>query len=249
MYNAELLDQIKKYFLTKKDEELCGLIIKMNNDSKFIECQNISKDKTKNFAINPLDYLMASEIGEIDCCVHSHPRDNTFSIKDINNSIKHNINYLLYNIKKDKFYFFDIEKYKIYIKYINLSFKLGYQDCATLIYNFFKNELGICLPIPPNSFGVLNYQDLKNKNLHIWNLNDYKDNVELFNIIYPKNYEDLKLYDIIIYNDSKKNPVHGAIYLENELILHQMQNTNSRIEGMRKAHFKFINHVARYKNI
>jgi proteasome lid subunit RPN8/RPN11 len=248
MYDAPLLEEIKASFSLKKEEESCGLIIKNNDSYQFIPCKNTAKDRVNNFIIDPLDYLKASRIGDIDCCVHSHIKDVSFSNEDINNSFNNNLNYLLYNIKKDRFYFFDIKKYRSYQKYTNLDFRLGKSDCASLIYDFYKQHLNIEVPTRPIIGDCNSYEELKNKNLHIWNDNLYKDNINMFYIFKPKTFEDLKAFDIIVFDHPKeKIPVHGAIYIDNELILHQMQESPSRIETMRKGHFKFINYAARYK--
>jgi proteasome lid subunit RPN8/RPN11 len=249
MYDKSLLEEIKNAFSLIKDEECCGLIVKNNNLYKFIFCKNISNNKTNNFAIHPRDYLKASKMGEIDCCVHSHIKDGSFSTEDINNSFNNNLNYLLYNVKTDKFYFFDLAKYKSYEKYLNLDFKLGKNDCANLICDFYKYQLNVDIPVRPITKGCNSYEDLKKENLHIWDEGLYKNNIDMFHIFKPKTFEDFKPFDIIVFNHPKdKIPVHGAIYIDNELILHQMQDSTSRIERMRKGHFKFINYAARYKN-
>lgn len=248
MYDQRLIDEIKQIFLNRRDEESCGLIVFSDNSFRFIPCKNIAKDKINNFIIDPKDYLQASKIGTIDSCVHSHVKDSSFSIEDINNSFNNNLNYLLYNIKRDKFYFFDINKYKLYKDYVNLDFKLGKNDCANLIYHFYKNHLNIEVPIRPITENLSSYKELKQKNLHVWDGPLYKENIEMFHIFKPKNFEDLKPFDIIVFNDIKeKVPAHGAIYIDNELMLHQMHDSPSRIERMRKGHFKFINYAARYK--
>jgi len=248
MYDKILLDEIKAIFSQEKGQESCGLIVFNNNSFQFINCRNIAQDKINNFSIDPLDYLKASRLGTIHSCVHSHIKDLSFSIQDVNNSFNNNLNYLLYNVKRDKFYFFDVLKYKSYEKYLNLNFKLGENDCANLICNFYKQHLNIEIPNKPIIKDCHSYEELKNRNLHVWNKAMYLDNINIFDIFKPKNFEDLNLFDIIIFNHPKDNvPVHCALYIDNELILHQMENSISRIETMRKGHFKFINCAARYK--
>jgi len=249
MYDQLLLDDIKQIFLKKKDEESCGLVVLNNSFFQFVACENIAKDKVNNFIIDPRDYLKASKIGTIDSCVHSHIKDLSFSIEDINCSFNNNLNYLLYNIKRDKFYFFDLKKYKLYQEYINLDFKLGKNDCAHLIYNFYKKHLNIEIPTRPMTENCSSYEELKKRNLHVWDEKLYKNNTEMFHIFKPKSFEDLKSYDIIVFNHPKeKIPVHGAVYIDNELMLHQKQDSISIIERIRKGHFKFINYAARHKS-
>lgn len=244
-----LLNEIKKYFLEDQKVERCGLLVDNNNNLLFIPSLNISNKKDKNFTINPETYLLASQYGKIVACCHSHVKDSSFSATDIINSFKHNISYILYNIKKDKFYIFDPKEYKKYEKYINLNFELGKNDCANIINNFYKQELKFTKNIEmPDLCNIGTYDNLKNKNLHIWDKEIYKNNCEHFNLFNIKSFDELKPYDIIVFNDISKKPVHAAIYLGEELILHQTAGYPSRIEGLRKFHLKFISYVARLKN-
>lgn len=244
-----LFQEIKNYFLLDKTSERCGLITKKNNSFLFIPSENISKNKVENFSISPRDYLKAADHGKVIGCVHSHLKDRSFSLSDINNSFKHNMIYILYNIKKDKFYFFDPEQYKKYKKYINLDFELGKNDCANIIYNFYKNELNFSKDINMPDLNIFgNYENLKNKNLHIWDKEIYKKNCNYFRIFKPSSFDELMPFDIIVFNDISKKPVHAAIYLGEELILHQTVGYPSRIEGLRKFHLRFISYVARLKN-
>jgi len=243
----EILNEIKSLFLENKNEESCGLLIKKNQEYKFIRCNNTSEDKKNNFSISPIDYIKAKSFGDIAYCCHSHLKNGSFSNQDVTNSFNNKINYLLYNIKEDKFYFFDIEKYEKYRKYLNLDFKLGKNDCSNLIYNFYKNELNIEAPIKP-IFNTESYIELKNNNLHIWDKKIYNKNYQLFDSIDFKSFDNLNEYDILVFNDKNKNPTHGAIYLGQNLILHQMYECPSRIESLKKGHTKYIFGIFRHKN-
>jgi len=243
----EILDEIKCFFLKNKNEENCGLLVQKDQKYQFIKCINTSKDKKNNFSISPVDYIKAKSIGNIIYCCHSHLKNGSFSNQDITNSFNNKINYLLYNLKEDKFYYFDIIKYDKYKKYLNLEFELGKNDCGNLIYNFYKNELNIEVPTKP-IFNTKCYIELKNNNLHIWDKKIYNKNCDLFDCINFKSFENLKEYDILLFNDKNKIPVHGAIYLGQNLILHQMYENPSRIESLKKGHIKYIFCIFRYKN-
>lgn len=242
-----ILNEIKNFFLKRNEEESCGLIVCSNGVNKFIPCQNSAQDKKNNFLINPLDYINAKSQGNIIYCCHSHFKRGSFSNEDITNSFKNKINYLLYNIKQDKFYFFNIEKYSKYRKYINLKFELGKNDCGNLIYNFYKEELKIEAPIKP-IFSVNSYEELKKSNLHIWDKKIYYRNLELFYILENKEFENLQEYDIMIFNDKNNIPIHGAMYIGQDLILHQMYESPSRIESLKKGYLKYVSDIFRYKN-
>ena len=62
--------------------------------------------------------------------------------------------------------------------------------------------------------------------------------------------EDFKIYDVIVFAGFEKGvPTHGALFLENDMILHQRYNFISTLESFRKAHFKYITYCLRHKNI
>lgn len=248
-FNEKLLNEIKEYFLENIKEEQCGLIVqKENNDFHFHKTKNLADNKTNNFSIDPKDYLFAASYGKIIWCCHSHIKDCSFSVKDIENSFNHKVNNLLYNIKKDKFYFFEFEKFSKYKKYLGKDFFIGKNDCSTLLMSFYADEFNHKCRLQPFHIGKnISYEEIKKENKHIWSIENYQENTENFIIFKPESFDELKEYDLIIFKDNNNSPIHGAIYLGEELILHQRLDTKSSIEGLRKAHLKYISYVARYK--
>jgi len=241
-----LLLEIKKYFLENKNEESCGLILKDDNGLNFYRTKNIANLKKDNFIIDSEDYIQAKKNGEIIWYCHSHIKDRSFSIQDVRNSLNHKINHLLYNIQRDKFYFLFTEKFLKYKKYLDKDFIIGKNDCSTLISLFYNQELNHDFKIqPPHLNKDISYDDIKKDNKHIWSIQDYKENTKDFVIFHPKSYEELEENDIIVFKDKHDLPTHGAIYLGQELILHQRLDSKSLIEGLRKAHVRYIKYVAR----
>jgi hypothetical protein len=65
----------------------------------------------------------------------------------------------------------------------------------------------------------------------------------------PKYIRDLEVNDILVLKSQNEEiPTSGAILLENKLILHQREHQISKIESLRKAHFKMICYVGRINN-
>jgi proteasome lid subunit RPN8/RPN11 len=248
-----ILNEFKEYALKNPFVETCGLIIYSNNNVFLRKCKNISPKPAKTFEIHSMDYILASELGKVKGCIHSHIKNSGFSAFDIVNSYNHNLIYYLYNIKKDKFYFFDPKQNKKYLKYLNLPYENGVQDCHILLKNFYFNELNLDIDVRnvPERKGI-KYEDLKKNEEHIWSLEKYKEEYirNGFEVFLPKKIEDLKIYDIIVFSGLEKNvPTHGALFLENDMILHQRYNFISVLESFRKAHFKYVIYCLRHKNI
>lgn len=54
--------------------EICGVVvITPTGSEKYIKCNNIAKDPTKDFQICPTSFIDAEEIGEVVGICHSHP--------------------------------------------------------------------------------------------------------------------------------------------------------------------------------
>jgi hypothetical protein len=245
----EYLDEAKQYAVVNPSTEVCGLIVDYNGSKKFLKCENKSKDPRNSFTIHPLEYIKAKAYGNILACFHSHIKGSSFSAQDIFNSFKHNLSYYLYSIKKDKFYFFDPKQKENYRKYINRPYELGIKDCGTLIVDFYRNELNLDIDINgPRRIG-LSYNDLKNTKEHVWSLEKYKDEynrvgLQIFTL---KDIKDFKNYDIIIFSLEKGVPTHAALFIGDDLILHQRYESISSIESIRKGHLKQISYILRHK--
>jgi len=252
MENKFLIDA-KKHALANIYQEICGLIINVDDNLEYFACKNAALKKINNFSIDPIDYLKAEAKGKIVGCFHSHIKDASFSFRDIINSFAHNITYYLYNLKKDKFYIFDPEQNQKYFKYLNLQYENGVQDCHILLKNFYFNELNLNIDIKntPERKGI-RYEDLKENKEHMWSLDKYQDEYirNGFEIFFPKKIEDLKVFDVLVLAGFEKGiPTHGALFLENDMILHQRYNFISTLESFRKAHFKYIVYCLRHKSI
>jgi len=250
MKNFDLIDEntlnkIRVYCSSNKNEEFCGLIYKNKNVLHIYKCKNIASDPKKYFIINDEDYEKCSYKGEVICCFHSHVNDKGFSAEDISNSLKSEISYLIYNIQKDEFDFFDCIKYSYYKKYIDLPYIHGVNDCWSTIQNFLNNETAFKATEPEPS--RLDQQD----KILSWDWSDRKEWIESMNarkvIPIPKTLNELKIYDVLILKSKyEKIPTFGALLLENNLILHQNDHETSKIECLRKGHINLINYVGRF---
>lgn len=98
-----LLDEIEAYAHTKPLEESCGLICSGEESMFFLPCENLSKNKTRHFAINPL-ILIENNVNYI---YHSHVSQSSKpSILDIKSSNALCISYLIYSLRDKDFYLY-----------------------------------------------------------------------------------------------------------------------------------------------
>jgi proteasome lid subunit RPN8/RPN11 len=241
IFDNNILSESKQYALENPRDEICGLIYHHNNKQKFLKCKNIASKTNKNFIINPQDFEMCSYKGKILACYHSHPIDRSFSHEDIEQSFLNDIPYLLYNIPKDKFYFFDPIKYHYLEKYLNIPFVYGKSDCWNLVSDYFQNELSISLRDPaPDRY------------LYPDEVIDVSRHIEFFAKSGLKLLPDLKSIktnDLLVFDGFGTDiATHFAIYLENDLILHNIYLKKTKIQSYRKWHRKYLKYILRHEN-
>jgi proteasome lid subunit RPN8/RPN11 len=257
-FQNNILQKIKNYCLENSQQESCGLIYNQQNLNKIFKCKNISFDPEKHFLINPEDYEKCEFKGNILSCFHSHINNLGFSPEDIRESFKNNLSYLLYNIKQDKFYFFDPIKCKSYAQYIDIPYRNGPDDCWSILQKYYKNELSIDISDPePDRFL---YQDE-----YEWaRIKKEKYNYEPFSLEYDlrkeffnsnnlfkiefNNFDDLNKGDILITRYVWQTfATFGSIYLGEGLILQHTDQQLSKISSLRKGHQKAIQYILRHR--
>ena len=231
MLNHNIKQQIKKWALEKPLEEICGLLIKSNNDLFPFLCKNISSEPDKHFHLNIYDYLRASKEGTILGVFHSHDYD-TASQLDIQNSKAHNLYSVIYCKNDDKFIELFGNEYNYVEKYLGRKFDVYKFDCYELTKEYYKNELGINLP----EFG-------RDKN---W----YQNMPKLIEDNWARYFTEVKdkqKNDILLFQIRHDYISHMAIYLGGNLMLHVELNRESKIDVLSDKWLKRLNKVVRYK--
>ena len=214
--------------------ECCGLILSSAEGSlEVYRCKN-NQTKKGRFSINPKDYLKASEQGDIVAAYHSHLEGLSFSEFDMYNSNIHNIKYILFSMKENSFVTYDPNSELN--EYVGREFEIGATDCFTLLKDFYKNELNI---------SIRNY----------FRDEDWKKNLpDLFDKYFEKeNFKEvknLKKHDTLLFKTSKDDfSSHCAVYLGNQLMLHQPRNMISRIDEYDERYKRITNKIIRHKSL
>ena len=63
-------NQALLHAIESKPYEACGLVV---NDQTYISCQNIADDKLESFIVDPNDWIIADNLGDVTGIFHSHP--------------------------------------------------------------------------------------------------------------------------------------------------------------------------------
>tara|TARA_Y100000593_G_scaffold95106_1_gene199794 strand:+ start:10815 stop:11552 length:738 start_codon:yes stop_codon:yes gene_type:complete len=239
----EIKKQIKNHAIEELPNECCGLLLEKEptHELKILKCENNSINKKSRFSISAKDYLEASKEGTILAFYHSHNSENDhFSEYDKAQSEGHKLKCIMYCLNKNSFHEYVPNNFKP--SYMGKDFELGKNDCFTLIRDFYKNEYDI---------EIKNYH--RDHKWPIENPDYYEANYEAegFVKIFDGPINDtskLKRGDLILMKPfGKKNPSHGAIYMDKDLILHHQVNCYSRIENYNNSFKQRTVLTARHK--
>lgn len=240
-----LPDHIKETFkafaLENKHIESCGLI-GCSSDFFIYLCKNISREPNKYFEISSKDYVSSSKRGELCAIIHSHIKNKQFkfSILDKIISEEHEITSIIYDIHSNSFFEYVPSGYKN--TYLNRNFKWGESDCFTLVADYYKQEFDFNIPEP--------IVDRNNKKEYIAYLKNksYVQHAINNNLLVNTDKEFL-INDILFINERTNNeyPTHLAVYLGSNKILHQPNNSISKIETLSEDIIDRVQYIFRSK--
>ena len=143
----DYLAEIKSMALTTA-EEICGLLLYDQQGSLLpVPARNISPDKYHTFDIDPQEHLRAHKTGRLVGYYHSHSQPeytHAFSERDLIFSEAARLPVFVYAISTDKF---NLHKpIKALPPYEGRQFILGFQDCVSLVSDFYLAEHGVRFP-------------------------------------------------------------------------------------------------------
>ena len=245
MLTEDVKNNIKSHALEKAPEECCGLIFNDGTKTDSFKCKNDAQNPLVNFSINPLDYLRCSYKGSIIATYHSHKSNEMFSYLDKENSNNHRLNYVMYNIKSDSFHHYDYKENKVF--YLNRPFKVGTNDCFTLVKNYLKKNL--LMTLPPEVLKAYNKGACKKnlqKAIEAIEEASFSYQEEKFFKVGVSSEGDLRKDDIIVLG-SKGKPIHLGVYLGNGLMLHHPRNKYATTEQINETFFKRLLYAYRIK--
>ncbi len=216
---TELIKSQIKDQASKSNEESVGVLIDCGQIS-YVSVKNNAVDKKHYFSISGQDYLKLTKLGKIIAVCHSHEEREDCSGFDLANVIGHKLPFIIYCKKTDTFSIIDKDNKDKYYKYLGKEFKIGSNDCFGLVREFYKKELSISIKDVNRS----NFWYEERPNL----ITEEADNQGFK--LYNKE-EGKKINDILIYSfDSRRFPMHLAIYVGGDEILHHPRNSPSLIE-------------------
>lgn len=212
--NIELKDQIRIHALETQPSECCGFVIQLNNsiNKVYIKANNMSSTED-TFIIDPADYQRAEDMGTILAIVHSHVY--TSSNMSSYDKAAYNLGdtpWIIYSYRDNCFSEYDTPKGEI-PPLLGRQFFFGIQDCYSIIQDYYKSNLGISLPnaIREDKFWH------KGQNLYLDNY------TKAGFVLVPL--ADIRIHDVVLMKLGITSiPNHGAVYIEDNYIIHHIQN-------------------------
>lgn len=138
-------EQIKAHALRETPKEACGLLIKSPEmPLQALPSINVALDPARYFRIAPRAFIEAAQMGKVEGYYHSHVQEGAeFSPCDKTVAENVRIPCWLYSIAADEFNLYTPTG-ETHLE--GRSFVLGVHDCAALVIDYYRQQLGIVLP-------------------------------------------------------------------------------------------------------
>lgn len=200
----DLIDHAKLEY----PRECCGVVVVFKGRYKYVRCRNMS-DYIGDFDINAEDFMAAEELGEIVAICHSHPNANPEPSPADKSGIEiHGLPWVIIGYPTCEISI--TEPSGFVAPLIGRKFVHGIHDCYGLAQDYYKQTLGIVLPY------VERPEKWWEKGLKVINVDNFK-----FTGFVEVPLKEMKEHDAIIMQNECDTVNHIAIYLGNNIILHQ----------------------------
>ena len=137
---AKLKKQIITATIEAYPEEMCGVVV----DDEFVRLPNISKDAKNHFEIDHKALAEIEDRGEIQAYVHSHPDGTAVASPLDQHQIElHGKPWIICAYPDTDVQVFKPTGYKAPL--LGRHYFHGWQDCYSLVRDFYERELGITL--------------------------------------------------------------------------------------------------------
>lgn len=243
MLTEEIKNQIIEHANTSNNE-VCGFLVRTDGE--------LAIEKKENLINSATEFMMGlNSHSDIVAYYHSHIDFNAISEADKIVSERLGLACIVYNKQSGSFYIYNPNSYKI--QYTGRPFLLGFADCLWLVKDYYCHDLNIHLcpelealksNVSEEEFNEMaskrfidEAESLKNKDNYLKKYFEYNN----FRQVY-----DLKKNDILIMRTEKFNfPIHCAVYLGKDTILHHPGDGISITERLSNGYKKWVIYIMR----
>ena len=216
-------------------KESCGLLVVIKGKEKYFACKNLAEDPKGMFIIDPKDWANAEDKGEIVAVIHSHPTTSPqLSEADKVSCEKSKLTWHVVQPNLEEWVQYKPCGYRAPL--IGRKWVWGVNDCWSLCRDYYKEELGINLrdwdrPISSDDF-------IKDPCFD----RCFVDTG--FRELKPE--EELQKNDLLLMSIGSPGLNHIGLFLENQLVLHHLQNRLSSRDLLDEWLLKCIGKRIRY---
>lgn len=211
--------------------ESCGLIVVDRGRERYIPCRNLASG-TEHFILDPLDYALAEERGQIVGIVHSHP-DASANPSEADRVACEASKLPWHIVGWPTAVWRNLEPSGYSAPLIGREFSHGVLDCYALIRDFYSQELSILLP----DFDRRDDWWRNGENLYV-------DNFAKAGF---SRVESPKQNDVILMQILSPVANHGGVFFEDNTILHHLHGRLSS-RDVYGGYFRMVTtHVLRHK--
>jgi proteasome lid subunit RPN8/RPN11 len=233
-----LVDQMMQHAREEAPREACGLLVESDGVRTYHRCRNISAE-VGEFHIHPVDQIRAARSGKTVAVVHSHPRsDPGASMADLVAIESSDVPWIIVSPHLNEYRVH--EACGIETPLAGRPFVYGLTDCASLVVDYYRTNLGIVIPPFKHQFG--------------W----WDKGLDLYRTVPPTlgfvrvTGQPLQKYDLLVLMlENHPVPTHAGIYFPPEdgkpaRILHHLRGRVPRMDTFggywQKAHVETFRH-------
>lgn len=223
--------------------EACGLVVKVGKKSRILSFDNVAENRRWQFRISAADFATASDMGEVIGVWHTHcDIPETPSDADRAACEASEVTWYILSVRRAEegaFGFSDVHVLNaegFEMPYLERPYVFGVFDCYSLVSDYYRREFDIQLGNYPH---IDNWSKL--------GYNFFMDNFarEGFVVLID---QEPQTGDVFLIQSESTVPNHIAVYLGDEVILHQTHGRLSRRDIYGGYWAKHTSHHLRHKS-
>ena len=237
--NFSIKQKVKDHALRDAPNEACGFIsVNSFGDVTVLPCENMARNKTNRFAIDPRKNIEAEKLGHVAAFYHSHCSDildksvDRFSSEDLDTSYESCIPALLYVQASDSWHYSQPTTYEP-APLLGRPFVGGIWDCYSIVRDYHKmnNKVSMGYYFPPdNPSSMCNF--------------GYEENLS------KENFHEIDLAeattgDVFLFKIRSNFINHCGVYLGDNQFIHQPLNSISTESMLDEKYIQKIHKVMR----